>query len=227
VSSKISVGLGVDYGFIGSLTGQDVAKYRVIHFDHHRYLGTPRDTERTYFDALTWRFIVESLTGVKVLRVFRGRDKAAKAKSDGDDAEGYFNRQMIAGVMLNGAIVGAALLTGYWGVALAWVAGMGVVMPFFGALRQLLEHRSEDASRNEDYTVKPHGAVNRMFGDGPVASTLGGAGFNRHLLHHWDAQVSYTRFAELERYLDDTEFAPILARARTTYGRTFLRLFGV
>ena len=32
---------------IGSLVGQDIRAYRAIHFDHHRFLGTPKDTERS------------------------------------------------------------------------------------------------------------------------------------------------------------------------------------
>ena len=46
------------------------------------------------------------------------------------------------------------------------------------------------------YCAACHGTSAK--GDGPLASTLGGAGFNRHLLHHWEPKISYTRFRELE-----------------------------
>ena len=75
--------------------------------------------------------------------------------------------------------------------------------PFFVSLRQTLEHRDEDAHPGSDYTRVDHGGdANRLFGDGPVANTLGSAGFNRHALHHWEPQVSLHRLRELERYLD-------------------------
>ena len=68
--------------------------------------------------------------------------------------------------------------------------------------------------------------MNKLFGSGPLASTLGGAGFNRHLLHHWEPQLSCTRLAELERFLENTELKPALDAHRTSYVREWLRLFG-
>ena len=97
--------------------------------------------------------------------------------------------------------------------------------PFFGALRQLLEHRDEYADPTVDYAVIEHGAIHRLFGDGLIANTLGGVGFNRHLLHHWEPQVSYTRLRELECYLIDTESAVYLREHQTTYWQTFWRMF--
>jgi fatty acid desaturase len=99
------------------------------------------------------------------------------------------------------------------------------VLPFLAAVRQILEHRSVAADPRADYRRVDHGVVNRMFGSGPIASTLGGAGFNRHLLHHWDPQVPCTRLAELERYLRGTAFAEVIRSAETTYLRTLRELF--
>ena len=87
-----------------------------------------------------------------------------------------------------------------------------------------MEHRDENAPSDRDFTKFAHGKVNRMFGSGPVASTLGGAGFNRHLLHHWEPQISYTNLAEVEWFLNDTNVAPVLARHQTSYFRTFFQL---
>ena len=64
-----------------------------------------------------------------------------------------------------------------------------------------------------------------MFGDGLIAQTMGGAGYNRHLMHHWEPGVSYTRLPDLERFLADTPLAAVMARRTTTYGRIFRRLF--
>jgi fatty acid desaturase len=64
-----------------------------------------------------------------------------------------------------------------------------------------------------------------MFGVGPLASTFGGAGFNRHLLHHWEPTVPYPRLAELERYLADTIAGPIIETRRCTYLATAAALW--
>lgn len=96
------------------------------------------------------------------------------------------NSQLLIGAALNGAIVIVAIMMSWYILAASWTIGILVVFPFFGAVRQLLEHRGEYAHKSQDYTLIPHGEVNRMFGDGPLASTLGAAGFNRHLLHSWE-----------------------------------------
>ena len=66
--------------------------------------------------------------------------------------------------------------------------------------------------------------MNRLFGDGPLASTVGSAGFNRHAIHHWEPQLSYTRLADLEAYLLRTDAAPLVRERQTSYADTFLRL---
>jgi fatty acid desaturase len=108
----------------------------------------------------------------------------------------------------------------------AWTIAVVIVFPFLAAIRQLLEHRSEQAKPEVDYSVVSHGAVNRMFGSGLVASTFGGAGFNRHMLHHWEPQISCTRLGDLERFLRETPAANIVEQGTTSYGSTFLRLLG-
>ncbi len=213
--------------FIGSLVGQNIKAYRPIHFDHHRYLGTTHDTERTYFDPLNVRFIIESMLGVKPIKVLANRDRVLRAKDDAGanaDASQVGRLQLLMGLALNAVVVLGAVFLGWWVLAAAWVLAMLIVFPFFASIRQLLEHRDEHASPDVDYTKVPHGAVTRMF-HGPLAPTLGGAGFNRHLLHHWDPQVSYTRLADLERFLLDTEASSVLERSESTYLRTFVRLF--
>jgi fatty acid desaturase len=208
--------------FIGSFVGQDIKAYRPIHFDHHRHLGTPADTEHSYFDPLNIRFIVESLTGIKPLKVLAKRDRINREKGA---VAGGIGPQLIIGIVLNAAVVLGSAALGWWALAASWTIGILIVFPFLAAVRQLLEHRDENARSDVDYSVVPHGAVNRIFGSGPLSSTLGGAGFNRHLLHHWDPQVSYTRLRDLERFLLDTDLAGPLQERRTSYFVTFVRLF--
>ena len=87
-----------------------------------------------------------------------------------------------------------------------------MVFPFLASLRTLLEHRAEDADPRANYAEVDQGPVNRLFGSGPLASTLGSAGFNRHALHHWEPQISYTRLKDIEAYLLRTEVGPARPR---------------
>lgn len=209
---------------IGLPVGQSIKAYRVVHMDHHRLLGTSRDTERSYFDALDLRFIFESLSGIKLVRVLLARralvGNAPPEKSAASSGRGM----MLAGLALNLSILGTSAALGCWSMFFAWPFGLLVVHTAINAIRQLLEHRSYDAKSDADYRTLDHGAVTRMFGTGPISSTLGGAGFNRHLLHHWDPQLSYTRFAELEAFLLETDAAETLRNATTTYPRALITL---
>jgi len=213
--------------FIGSLVGQNIKFYRPIHLLHHRNLGTPEDTEHSYFDALTLRFILESLTGIRVIKVLTNREKTLRSRpnpSDDIPTNSTFGLQFLVGAVINGTIVLTAAALGYWSLVIAWVIGLIIVFPFFGSVRQLLEHRSEKALSSNDYSKVPHGQTNRMFGSGIIASTLGAAGFNRHLLHHWEMQISYTRLREVECFMLDTPAAPIITSRYTSYFRTFANL---
>jgi fatty acid desaturase len=205
---------------LGVLTGHDVRNYRRVHFEHHRRLGTPEDTERSYFDALDLRFFVEALTGVRLLRAmltWSGRGAPSEAKGRG----AYFRVVTLASAVLNGAIVLGSLATGNASLGVAWCLGIFVFLPLVMSVRQVLEHRSLEADPAVDYEQVPHGPVNRLFGSGPLASTLGSAGFNRHLLHHWDPQLSCTRLAELEAFLLETNAAEVIRSHQTSYIETF------
>lgn len=215
--------------FLGLLVGMDVEFYRTVHFAHHRLLGTAADTERSYFDAISWHYIIESLTGIRVLRVILHRNENIK-KNAGTQPGVQIIRQnnslFAIAAMLHLALLVTLLASGWWQVAMVWVVGMGAAFPFFATFRQILEHRSAHASDAVDYSEVDHGVVHRMFGDGPIASTLGAAGFNRHLLHHWDPQVSYTRLRDVESFLRDTSLREDQQSRQTTYFKTFANLIG-
>ncbi|MCH9051422.1 MAG: fatty acid desaturase [Proteobacteria bacterium] len=201
---------------LGPLVMQDIRHYRLVHFRHHGEYGEITDPERSYFQPLDLRFVAASLLGIAALRTLRLRHSVPTP----------VGRWMPAvGSVLHGVVVVLGLLTAHFAVSLAWMFAIGAVFPFLGAVRQLLEHRQPDADDAADYSRQPHGAYTRVFGDGPLASTLGGAGFNRHLIHHWDANLSSTRFREMERFLEDTALGDFYRGRKTTYGRTFRELF--
>ena len=212
---------------MGWLFGSSIATYRKIHFQHHRALGTTEDSENSYFDPLGMRYLVEGLLGLKVLRTLRRYREAENTRSaTRDDGAGRSRLLWMAiCAVANLGIAAIFLALSSPAAAAAWLAGVLLCFPFFVSLRQVLEHRSEDADPQVDYRVVDHGAVNRLFGDGPLANTLGSAGFNRHAIHHWEPNVSYTRLKDIEEYLQRTEIAPLIQSRRTTYSETFLRLF--
>ena len=213
---------------LGPLFGQAIQPYREIHFGHHRHLGTPEDTEHTYFNAITLRFLLESLVGLRAIRALlaRKRMESEPARIASQSQAAISGKTMLlVAALLHSGIVGLSILQGWWWLAAAWSVGIIGFYPFVGAVRQVLEHRREDAEAEVDYRREPHGAFTRMFGSGPIASTLGAAGFNRHLLHHWEPQVSFTRLRDLEEYLRATELAPVMDARRTTYLRAFRALF--
>jgi fatty acid desaturase len=206
--------------FIGLLVGQDIAAYRVVHFDHHRHLGTTEDTERGYFESLSIGFIAESALLLRVFKFLMARgpriEKQAKTPRQ--------RLMLLGGISMHGGLLLALAGIGAWPAILAWIIGMASIFPLFASIRPLLEHRDVAASRDKDYAKEDHGEVHRLFSDGPIASTLGGAGFNRHLLHHWEPQISCTRLAELEAFLSKTNAAPVLDAARSDYRAVFVEL---
>lgn len=212
--------------FVGSFVGMDVRAYRKVHFDHHRYLGTTRDPERSYFLPLDSRFLLEGITGIRLVRALKEYRELMRRKPTAGETgrSASLGPVFLVACAVNGSIVGLALWRGAFALAISWVLGQLVFLPLINTVRQVLEHRSEFAEDGTDYRRVPHGPVNRLFGGGPFATVFGSAGFNRHLLHHWDPSVSFTRLAEVERFLMRTEVAPLLRHRQTTYYRAWRQL---
>lgn len=209
---------------IGIFFGQSIVAYRTVHFGHHQHHGTTMDTEHSYFDPLNTRFFLLTLFGVRAFHVAREREQLAGSVTDGSGSHSGSKRALAGGLLLNGSVVICSLALGYWALAGAWVVGLVSIYPFLNALRQLLEHRDEFAGANVRYVETAHGKINRLFGDGLLAQTLGGAGFNRHLLHHWEPQLSYTRLKEIEGFVLDSEYGHLFQQRKTTYRKAFLEL---
>lgn len=194
--------------------GTSIAAYRATHGEHHRHLGRAGDTEVSYRHALTPRFLLEMLTGIHALRVFAARRRQPRTVA----AAARSRAPLLRGLALHTMVILGLLALGWWPAVLAWAGGVAVAFPFFATVRQLLEHRPTPGM------VDDGDAVTRLFGDGPFARVFGGAGFNRHLLHHLEPQVSYTRLAELEAFVQTTSMAPALDARRATYLGTFAEL---
>lgn len=213
---------------IGLFVGMNMKSYRPTHFNHHRHLGTPKDTEISYFDPLNIKHILKTLLGLKVISVMGARYRENR-HFHGANAHAFGAYvSLIVTVVLHGGIALTAFFLDLKTTSISWTLGVFAFFPFFGWLRTILEHRSESADSMKDYRLEEHGTINRLFGTGAIACTFGNAGFNRHLLHHWEPQVSYTRLADLEEFLLKTqEGQRLIEPHRTTYLETFTRLFKI
>lgn len=200
--------------FLGIFIGQDVKNYREVHFEHHRKLGSLDDPERTYQQTLNLRFVLECLTGIVVLKVIRSRRNAAPLR------HGRSARLTLLAIVLQMAILALALVTHRYLFALSWVLGITSIFPLLGALRQLLEHKPS----KEIAHYFPFQATARIF-EGPLSTILGGAGFDKHLLHHLEPQVSCTRLTELQEFLAESGYQSVLHFAKGSYGSVFKKLF--
>ena len=100
--------------FVSGITGFGVKRYRPIHWDHHRYLGTPMDTEITYFDPLNIRFLVEALLGIRAIKVIGLR----QSKKKQSDQEGGGGAMLLTGLVINLLIFGCLLYLGQWPAAI-------------------------------------------------------------------------------------------------------------
>jgi fatty acid desaturase len=207
------------------MVGTRIKDYRRTHFQHHRKLGHRDDTERSYFNRLSNTFLLNLILGIYPVRVFLQRRASRKEMASGDPADKKEIKPLLTGILVHLALILGLVAAGAWPSALAWISGMGACFPFFGAMRQLLEHRSEEADPAADYAQTDHGAVTRLFGNDFFSRTFGGAGFNRHLLHHWEPAISYTRLGDLEDYLMKTSIAPIIESRRSSYMKVFMGLY--
>lgn len=202
--------------------GLSVKSYRKIHWQHHMHLGTPEDAEVSYFHPLSKLFFAESLTGIHLLRTMRRKD-ANKVLTDEQISE---SRTMLAaGALLHIALITVAFLAGHWIEAVSWIIGFGIFFPFFATIRQILEHRHELAKAKTDFYKETHGKVSRLFTNTILSSSFGSAGFTRHMIHHWDPQVSYTRLRDIEAFLSSSQqTADIVLNSKTNYRSVLKKL---
>lgn len=200
---------------MGPLLLSCVEFYRHIHMAHHRLLGAPDDTENSYFQPLSPRFLLNSLLGQRVISVLLNRAQTQAVVIPASIREKN-RRFFLIGAVLHFSIVVSALGTQSWILAGAWCTGVLCFTPFFGAVRQLLEHRNTQSGQPK---------VTRLFAPGPFSAIFGAAGFNRHIIHHWDPTLSYTCFEKVEGFLLSTPLKEAYQAAQKSYFAVFKELY--
>ncbi len=216
--------------FIWPLFGVTIKTYRKSHWQHHLHLGDPNDTEISYHNCLSPWFLLKMLTGIYLFQVLvryarTNRKLSAESAADptGDRLEpGSALLPLVRAIAVQIPILGLLLWWECWVTSVTWIASVVVMYPFISTLRQVLEHRRIEARCDEDFLHSEHGPVLRMLGGGVFSRYFGAAGFDRHLLHHWDPSISYTCFNEMENFLMQTPLCTQLAVSRSTYISTFL-----
>jgi len=104
------------------------------------------------------------------------------------------------------------------------IVGSSDLAPSFPFSRRFVPFWNiETKTRNPsvDYFAVAHGVVNRLFRGWSRREHLRAAEFNRHLLHHWEPQVAYSRLEDLERFLLQTSVSEKLRARQTTYRPVF------
>ncbi len=207
--------------FICLLIFNDIKTYRQLHWQHHLHLGSPEDTETSYFNALTPRFFVQALTGIYAIKTLlkHSRRKVQIPETNVVASLGWTS--FLRSLMIHSLILIWAMALNCYAALLSWFVGVAVLFPFFATIRQVLRHRDENSDPMIDYNAIPHGPVLRSFGNDPISRTFGNAGFNLHLLHHWDPYISYTRLPEMEAYFRQTGLARIIQDSRRSYWAVF------
>jgi fatty acid desaturase len=209
--------------FLCVILGVNIKSYRLTHSKHHVKLGQTEDTEHSYFNKLTPLFVLKMLTGIHVLDVLKSRNKLNNAQTEKSLSQS--KSALLLGALLNFSFLLVLVIFGYFLTAALWIATVIVFYPFFATIRQLLEHRGEEYNSDINFKEINHGKNSRLFKSNLFSYFMGGAGFDRHLLHHWDPEISYTRLKDVERFLSDTEkCGPIVKEAQTGYFETFLKL---
>lgn len=207
--------------------------YRRSHWQHHLHLGDLQDTEISYHNCLSPWFLARALTGIYLLElmsryIFRPRPAASVRRAPSSAPSGSAADRftpVLRTAAVHSIFLGIAIFLFHaYASALVWAIAVVFVFPFFASTRQILEHRAADAACSMDLSVVPQGPVNRLFGTDLFSRYFGAAGFNRHLLHHWDPTVSYTRFDEMQAFFIATHLQGSLAKAQSSYAATFVAL---
>ena len=207
---------------------QSTKSYRRSHWQHHLHLGDHEDTEISYHNCLSPWFLARALTGVHLATLFvryfllKRTPAVSNNPSVGGQSAGVV--PFLRAILIHSVFVGVAVALHCYSTAAVWLLAVIFVFPFLASVRQILEHRAVPASCATDFMRDLHGPVNRMFGRDPFSTFFGAAGFNRHLLHHWDPTVSYTCFDQMQRFFADTELRPVLERNKSSYLATFTAL---
>ena len=215
--------------FFTPFFGMWIKQYRKHHWKHHNHLGTHDDTEVSYHSPINFREITSGLMGIYIIKMLFKYFLYFSEKNN-DESNRLKNTFLFISsllLMIAAQIIISFILYNFFSIflAISWLLGFFIFSPFLEKIRQTCEHRSFDSSKDIDYKKVEHGPVTRLFGDNFFSKYFGAAGFNKHLLHHIDPEVSYTCFKELEDFLVKSDLSNLILSNRSSYLKTFKSLY--
>lgn len=188
---------------MGIFVGQNIKRYRRSHFRHHQYLGDFKDPECSYFHHPGIKLFLRSLLGIQIFEVLAARKNTASSLEVAEGTEAVQPKGasfVAAGVFTHTGIIALLALSAGITTAGAWMIGIGCVYPAVNAMRQSLEHRHPNTGPTH-FGPAVEGQYTRTFRRSIFNEFIGGAGFRRHIIHHWDPALSCTLFDEAEQFL--------------------------
>jgi len=207
--------------------GVDISSYRDIHWKHHFMLGDDGDTEISYINPITLLEIAAEFGGANAVRSILRYLNSTRADDRNGEAKAK-SRMFLVGpgllAITQSSIIAALLWFSGAAAALAWLGAFLILTPLYNKVRQTLEHRSMYAGKRRLLSPAEQGPLNRTFGNGLFARKFGDAGFHRHMLHHWQPTLSYTRLGDMEAFFQASDLRDVLAQNESTYLRTLLLL---
>lgn len=209
--------------FLCSWTGLHIKVYRKIHWLHHQHLATGTDPENSYFNVLSGKFFLETFSGIHVLRIMLNKNNKQVLEQE---LKKRSIQMLLGGLAINGAFLFSAFWLSNYQLAIVWILAMLVFFPFFATIRQLLEHRDELAASDKAFYNSPKRKISRLFTDSIFSNLLGPAGFNKHMIHHWDPVLPFTALGKVEIFLTGCDKTKeIIRRSKTSYAATFKKLW--
>jgi fatty acid desaturase len=219
--------------FLGNIlfmpfVGIDTASYREVHWQHHLHLGDDGDTEFSYINPLSLaQILIYEVSGLNALQSI-GRYLRNSKGPEGQPEGTKRSKLFVFGLFLLAACQGGIILALWLLVSpqagATWAAAFWVFTPLYNKIRQTIEHRSMYAGAMRLLSPAEQGPVLRLFGKDLISSKYGEAGFNRHLLHHWDPAIPYTRLDDMEAFFMDSDLKQVVLANKSTYISTFLNL---
>ncbi len=221
---------------LGPLVVSDFDAYRRRHWDHHRHLGTSRDTKYAYLTDLRGRgllrFALKCLVLAEALTKFRhatGNSEKLLLSGEPARARVWLARAAVVQALFAASILGvAALAHSSWEAAtasavlaygLVYVYGLGACTSFVAGLRAVAEHQ-----------IGPDGApvvgraALRNLRCNPVTRLVFGAyGFADHATHHADPGIPAYQLPNATREKSRIDPTLIPSRGYVSMLRTLAR----
>jgi len=205
--------------FFSVFNGQDVKNLRITHWQHHKYLGTINDTENSYSEPLSLRQFIRILFFIYLFEKILSRNKFLKKSN-----KKLLNKFFVSAIFFHLIILIILVLVFDYFTAGVWVYTFLTGVPLIFKIRQTLEHRNLEHLKNKSFKNSNHGPTNRLFKSNFFSRFFGSAGFNKHLLHHWDPSISYTNFKEFENFILKTKLKDEILNNKSSYKDIFSRL---